>query len=335
MKRSGFLKRGLCALAVLGAATVFADDDAEQEQPAADAQPAAEAENGEKAPDAGFFPMVKCFRPRGSVRVMNPDRGKFEPAVSDKMYPLGTQFETAAGSSVTVFLSEQDHVILQAETLVAVKQGAKPEMRVVAFSGGQIFTFFRDNTPEGMVEVQAPNAVLKNIAGKGDYTLKTAAGDESFRIVTITGNASVDGQQYSVPALRAANTLLVATEADRSMSRLTSESGEFAVVLEKGAEEPVSFKMSPRAVVKIWRQHAKIGGRLIVSTLAVNPNGVSVHRFAWAEGRPQVATGEMIQSDETADEAAKEGGETLPVLLPKAKEKPAAEGEPQPAGDVE
>ena len=335
MKRSGFLKRGLCALAVLGAAAVFAEDDAEQEQPAADAQAEAGAENGGKAPGADFFPMVKCFRPRGSVRVMNPDHGKFEPAVSDKMYPLGTQFETAAGSSVTIFLSEQDHVILQADTLVSVKQGAKPEMRVIAFSGGQIFTFIRDTTPEGLIEVQTPNAALTNVAGKGDYTLKTAAGDESFRIVTITGSVSVKGQQYSVPALRAANTLLLVTEADRSMSRLTSESGEFAVVLEKGAEEPVSFKMSPRAVVKIWRQHAKIGGRLIVSTLAVNPNGVSAHRFAWAEGRPQVATGEMIQSDETAaDEAAKEGGETLPVLLPKAKEKPA-EGEPQPAGDVE
>ena len=195
MKRSGFLKRGLCALAVLSAATVLAHDEAGLEQPATEAQPAAAADSGEKAPGADFFPMVKCFRPRGSVRVLNPDFGKFEPAVSDKMYPLGTQFETSAGSSVTIFLSEQDQVILQADTMVAVKQAQKPDVRVITFSGGQIFTFFRDNTPEGLIEVQAPNAVLKNVAGKGDYTLKTAAGDESFRIATITGNVSVDGQQ--------------------------------------------------------------------------------------------------------------------------------------------
>ena len=317
----------------MGAVSVLADDEADQQPAAADEQPADAGKDTAKTPDAGFFPLIKCFRPLGSVRVLNPDVGKFEPAVSDKMYPLGTQFETSAGASVTLFLSETDQILLEAETLATVKQGAKPEARAIVFAGGQILTFFRDSTPEGQIEVQTPNAVLKNVAGKGEYTLKTAAGDESFRIATITGGASVEGQQYSVPSLRAANTLFVTTAADRSMSRLTSESGEFAVVLEKGAEEPVSFRMSPRAVVKIWRQHAKVGGRLIVSTLAVNSSGASVHRFAWAEGRPQVATGEMIHSDETAGEAAKESGETLPVLLPKADEK-APDGEPQPAGGV-
>ena len=93
--------------------------------------------------------------------------------------------------------------------------------------------------------------------------------------------------------------------------------------------------MSPRAVVKIWRQHAKVGGRLIVSTLAIDPNGRAVHRFAWAEGRPQVATGELVWSGDAAGEASKEDGAALPVLLPADKAKPAEGAGAPPAGDVE
>jgi len=102
------------------------------------------------------------------------------------------------------------------------------------------------------------------------------------------------------------------TSQDRAFSRLTSVSGDFAIILNKGEEDPVNFGMSPKAVVKIWRENAPVGGRPVIAVLVVSPTGIAKHRFAYAEGRAGVATGELIDPAATAKE-----DEDLPVLLSK------------------
>ena len=123
---------------------------------------------------------------------------------------------------------------------------------------------------------------------------------------------SIDGPHYHIPALRAANTVNIQTSSDRSFSRLASVSGDFVIVLNKGEEEPVSYGMSPKAVVKIWRENAPVGGRPVIAALVVSPTGIAKHRFAYAEGRSGVATGELVQSG-----AEEKMEEELPVLLSK------------------
>jgi hypothetical protein len=104
----------------------------------------------------------------------------------------------------------------------------------------------------------------------------------------------------------------IQTAGDRSLSRLTSVSGDFSILLENGTDTPVNYGMSPQAVVKIWRENAPVGGRAIISTLVVSPTGMARHRFAYAEGRPCLATGELITAQEGDD---KEKKDDLPVLL--------------------
>ena len=58
----------------------------------------------------------------------------------------------------------------------------------------------------------------------------------------------------------------------------------------------------------------------MIATLVVSPKGIAEHRFAYAEGRAGVATGELVQP------VAKEE-EDLPVLLSKDADKKEGEAE--------
>jgi hypothetical protein len=75
--------------------------------------------------------------------------------------------------------------------------------------------------------------------------------------------------------------------------------------------------------VKIWRESAPVGGRAIISTLVVSPAGMARHRFAYADGRPNLATGELI-APAAVEEKDKEA---MPVLLSTEEKKAEAPAE--------
>ena len=202
-----------------------------------------------------------------------------------------------------------------------------PAARQVRLVSGKIKTTLRDNLPEGALSVETPSTGCRNLAGRGEFALSADDTVETFQAAIITGISCVQGPYYVIPALRAANTVNIQTARDRSLSRLTSVSGDFPIVLENGTDAPVTFKMSPQAVVKIWREVAPVGGRNIISTLVISPNGIARHRFAYAEGRPNLATGELIAAQEGEEEK-----EELPVLLtPEAAARKTAEPQEKPA----
>ena len=77
--------------------------------------------------------------------------------------------------------------------------------------------------------------------------------------------------------------------------------------------------MSAASTVKIWREKAPIGGRLIVSVLATGPDGKGRESYAFAVGQNSVVT----QSDVFDDDLPEDGEAAAPA--------PAA----APAGDAE
>jgi hypothetical protein len=243
------------------------------------------------------------------------------PAIENKVYPLGTRFRTGPESLATLMFSRQESAQLASSTEVCVEAPDKQsDSRVLRLIAGTVKTSLRENLPEGSFSICTPNAVSKNVEGRGEYTLFTDAVTETLQIATITGAARIEGPQYHIPALRAANTVNIQTSVDRSFSRLTSVSGDFVIILNKGEEEPVNYGMSPKAVVKIWRENAPVGGRPVIAALVVSPTGIAKHRFAYAEGRSGVATGELVQPGAEEDE-------DLPVLLSKDSEKEKKEEE--------
>ena len=310
MDQAGVFKASVCAVAVSMMTAAYAQDA----QPAG-GQPAAAAPAAEPQQPAKLFePLVRVVNIRGVCEVNNPDVGSFKPAVNNKAYPLGSVFRAGLGGSAALVFSAQESVQLVEGAEVAVASPEKdPSGRIIRIVTGKVKTNLRDNLPEGSFGVETPNASCKNLAGRAEFTLSTDAANETLQIAAITGSALIQGSQYQIPALRAANTVNIQTATDRSLTRLLGVSGDFAITLENGTETPVSFAVSPKAVIKIWRENAPVGGRAIISTLVVSPAGMALHRFAYAEGRPNLATGELITPVEGDDK--EKGKDELPVLL--------------------
>ncbi len=325
MDNAGVFLTRVFAASFLMSAAAYAQDEAEPAAEEAQEQELAPVDENQQQP-AASIPLVRVVNIRGGCEVNNPDVGQFAPALENKAYPLGSVFRTGANQTAFLIFSARDSVQLFANTEVLVtRPEGNTDGRIVRLISGRIRTDLRDNLPEGSFGVETPNASCKNLSGRGDYTLSSDANGETLQIATVTGSARIEGPHYHIPALRAANIINIQTAADRSLSRLTTVSGDFAIILEKGDEEPVQFGMSPRAVVKIWRENAPVGGRAIISTLVVGPTGIARHRFAYAEGRANIATGELIE-DGAADDMR---NVPLPVLLSTEKKEDADE----PAAD--
>lgn len=317
---------------------LLAQDDASGVQPApavtpsgAVTQPASTNKPAEKV----FDILARALSPRGIAEVNNPDIGAFQPVLSNKAYPLGSTFRTGPSSSLMVHFSLGDGVQLMENTeVVVLADPQKPDARAVTIVRGQLRTFMRDNMPEEMFSVLSPNAVCKSLAGRAEITLGVKEGQEELVVATITGSLLMEGQQFSIPTLRAANTVNILTATNRSLSRLISEKGDFKVVLSTGTEFPVSYDLSPRAVIKIWREAAPVGGRTIVSTLVVGPSGTARHRFVYAVGRDALATGELVDQAvlEQQEKTLRTLGGALSAQLPDAKnQQPSKEEEKNPA----
>ena len=320
MDQAGVFRASVCAVAVSVVTTVCAQDA----KPADDGQaaaPAVVAEQPAAAPAADplqpaklFDPLVRVMNIRGVCEVNNPDEGAFKPVLNNKAYPLGSTFRTGPGGSAFLIFSTQESVqILELSEVVVASPEKNPAGRIVRLVSGKVKTLLRDNLPEGSFGVETPNANCRNVAGRGEFMLSTDAITATFQVATITGSTRIEGSQYHIPALRAANTVNIQTAIDHSLSRLVSVSGDFAIILENGTETPVNFGMSPKAVVKIWRESAPVGGRAIISTLVVSPTGMALHRFAYAEGRANLATGELVAPVEGDDK--EKDKEEMPVLL--------------------
>lgn len=328
MDQAGIFRAGVCAAVSVCMTAVRAQDEEIIQLDAMDEQ-APVVEQSQDVSGKTFMPMVRIAQIRGACEANNPDAGSFSTALEGKVYPLGSRFRTGPESSATLIFSAQERVQLTPLTEVAVFASENnPDGRVVRLLSGKIKTFLRENLPEGSFGLELPNALCKNVEGRGEYALSTDANGETLQVKTITGAARVEGPHYHIPALRAANTVNIQTSVDRAFSRLTSVSGDFTITLDKGDEEPVNYGMSPKAVVKIWRENAPVGGRPVIAALVVSPTGIAKHRFAYAEGRPGLSTGELVVpgSDEKEDE--------LPSLISTENQQKAEDAPAETSDDL-
>ncbi|MCL2105354.1 MAG: FecR domain-containing protein [Kiritimatiellaeota bacterium] len=302
--RDYMMTGAVCVLVT--AMQVFAQvEDAEEEDPGVTDLIDEVGKQGTETESKGFEPLVRAMTVRGEVAVMNPDVGTFAPVVKNKAYPLNSVFRTGTGASVNLVFSNSEHIELQQNTEVVVLAAKdNPKARSVRLVSGRIKAFLKDNLLEGLFSVETANVSCKNMAGRAEFSLAMEGENENFQVKTIRGNICVEGPQYTIPTLDAAKTVNVLTTPNQAMSRLTGMSGDFKIILDNGKADPadhVVFEMSPQAVVKIMRTTAAVGGRPIVSTLAMGPTGKARHYFTYAVGRAIIATGETIVPDAEGD----------------------------------
>jgi hypothetical protein len=212
---------------------------------------------------------------------------------------------------------------VQANTEIAVLAGSGRDSlkkRSVRLVSGRIRTSLKDNLLDGLFSVETPNATCKNMSGRADFSLLMDGENEILEVKVITGALRMEGPQYTIAALRAANTVNVLTTPNRALSHLTGVSGDYRITLDNETDSPVIYDMSPKAVVKIWRTVPEVGGNLVVSTLAVSPTGKARYRFAYVVGR-----GDMFKAgnDLLADQIrAEQDLDLMPILIP-TERKPA------------
>jgi len=305
MNQRRFLIIGVCAVTALLTAK------AQENEAAVSITPAAPADEQGRPPEVKFSNLVRVVNIQGVCEVNNPDIGEFRPAKHNKAYPMGSIYRTAAGSScILIFSAEDSAVVAENSEIMVTACKDNDQNLTIKLIAGEVKPTLRDNLPAGSFSLNTPNCEILNMSGRGSYTLMMENENEVFKASTITGTARVEGPHYTIPALQAANKVNITTAPNRSFSHLTSVSGDFAIELSNGTEAPVIYSMSPKAVVKIWRENAPVGGRTIVSTLVVSPTGMARHRFAYAEGRQNLKTGELVKQD--GDEMLMKD---LPVLL--------------------
>lgn len=297
-----------------------------------EAAPAGEGDEAKKEEKPiPLLPFARVIRTTGAVSVMNPDVNKAQAPIIGKMYPLGTVFETSPKSSMVIALGDGVIFTLGPNSVASVKAGADPvKSRIVALVSGSVSTAFDEKLPKGVVSIESACVRFRDVCGRSTIEVENGGdGSETLNAMVVTGSSLVEGAQFHVPVLGSADKLSVFTAGNRSLSRIEGVAGNYDLVLSKGAEAPLVYPVTPQSTAKIFREHAKVGGRLLVSVLVANPYGEAVNRFAFAEGRAEVATGELINPKEETEDpnAAPKGADEVPVLDKEsvAAEKPAAE----------
>lgn len=271
---------------------------------------------------APFEPLFRLVNQKGTCLVRKPGAAAFEPAQRNRAYPYGTTVQIGEDGSAFVELSAENYIQMTAGTIATPDKAPvdTPSNKVVRLEQGKLVTSMRDGLAPDALVIETPTGRCSAFDGNGEITL-TAAPDAYTMVAVAAPGASmrIDGPQFSIPLLKAGYSVRILTTRDRTLTRISNIVGDYPVVIDNGTAEPQTIETSTRATIRIWRRHAPVGGRLVVSVFATGSDGKGRECFAFAVGQPMV----------------KSGGALAPVADPTAtNEPPAAAEAPAPAAEA-
>lgn len=277
-----------------------------------------------------FDPLFRLANIKGVCLVRTPDSTAFVPAVNRKAYPYDTAVQLGADAEAVILFSPENSIQLTgpAEATVAIQTG-NPEGRVLRLASGEARTFTDDALPETAMIVETPVAACDAFTGKA--TIKVSRDVDATLVLQVeaaVGGTRITGPQFMIAKLKSACSIQIRSTPDRSLTRLVNTSGDYPISLENGTDAPVQFESTSKSSVKIWREYAPVGGRLIVSVFAIGPEGKGRECYAFAVGQPAVASKGMPVS--AADIAAAVSNAVTPAA---ATATPPVSGTPAPAPD--
>jgi hypothetical protein len=288
-----------------------------------------------QAQHASVVPLFQLTRVQGACHVRRPGDTAFAPAVDRKAYPFGTAIQTGpAGSAVIAFAgaaAERDPSVTLGEATQAIVERAPdaPTNRIITLLAGEVQVLADRDTPASALAVATPDYAVSGFSGHAVVTILPAAADLlSTRVSVVKGGVRIDGNQFAMAGVPAGCAFRIETAADRSFTRIAVEAGDAVITLDNGTPQPLLFNAVPNATVKIWREYAPVGGRLIVAVFAVGPDGKHPECFAYSAGRAglvSVDAGDI----ENAAKAVNPADAARPVSPP-----PPAEGTPAPDVDA-
>ncbi len=304
------------AVSVFGAcASVCAQEADAAETPAAE-KPAA----AEKA----FFPLMRCVRAEGRVEILKPRATAWTAAREGRYYPFGSVVRALGEGAETPHaefaLGEKTSVVLNRAATFATREVEIGEAaRALVLKGGRVTLKLPRVLGEGLFKVVAPAFSCENLAGESvfDYA-DTKDGDEAV-VRCVTGTIAVKGDHYAIARMSAADQVRIRTTGDRLFTSIRGESGGCRVALDQGlgtqknfetgevkdVPKTLDFQLSPKCAVKIFRAKSAVGGGRSVSMMTFGASGDMLNRFAFAEGRSNVNSGELVISTKVPEAAKK------------------------------
>ncbi len=323
-------------------APAFAQEEAAEEKPVTEEVAAASAK-----PEKAFYPLMRCVRASGTVQVLKPHAKDWVAAIEGRYYPLGSAVrvdKTAAEAPFADFeFGEKSRIVVTSAAEFATRAvEVGTQTRVVDLKSGRIALNLSPKLGEGMFKVVAPAFCCENLAGESvfDYT-KGSDGDEAV-VRCVTGKFKLTGGHYVFPQLQAANQVRIRTTGDQLFTSIRGESGVCKVMLDQGmgtqkdfetgetkdVAKTLEFALSPQCSVKIFRAKSAVGGRVSVSMMTFSPAGDMLNRFAFAEGRSNVNSGELVIPDKIPEaEKSKKDAEEDEEEEEMVEDAPAAKSE--------
>ena len=314
MMRKKSVKAALAvsAIALFGVtAPVYAQD--EEAAPAAEQENKSAVEALKPVDEKVFSSLFKCRLVDGTVEIRKLDEEEWLPAVEGRYYPMGSSIRTKSeqGAPVRVEISFGTDCILWITN--AAEVATRPieigdNTRTVELKSGRINLNLPRVLKEGLFFVAAPYFTCSNLAGESwfDYT-STGDGDEAV-VHCKTGVMTLTGRHYKIERMGAAYQVRIRSTADDLFSWIRGESGANKILLEQGmvaeknfetgetkdVPKTLEFPLAPKNAVKIFRRRSPVGGNMIVSIMTFDAAGAIQNRCAFAEGRSNVNSGELV-----------------------------------------
>lgn len=252
-----------------------------------------------------------------------PGSAVFEPAIKGKAYPYGTAIHTGPSASAGIALSANDNDSLELGpgTQVSLDQdGSDPQARVLRLDRGKVISSMQAGNAEKSLTIETPVARCYALAGHGVFELSSTPTTFELSLQAEgSGSMAIAGPQFRLPVLKNGFSARIVSMRDQSLTRILNTLGDYTVLIENGSDSPIPIETTTKSSIRIWREHAPVGGRLIISVLATDAHGKGRECLAFAIGQPSVAAGMLLQTQDEADTNAP----------PEAVAAPA-EGETQP-----
>ena len=317
------------AVLAVTASAMFVPLCAQDAEAPATESPAAEAPvDGVPPPppaEKPFTSLFKCARAEGAVQVLKPGASEWTAAEEGRYYPLGTALRTVseagADSSAEFAFGPASSLKLVGAAEVATRPieigGAT---RTVELKSGRVLLNLPRTLKDGLFFVAAPYFTCSNLAGESQFDYQRLPDGDETVVRCVTGTMTLEGRHYRIARMAAANQVRIRSTGDNLYSWLRGESGDSKVELDQGivveknfetdedkeVKKTLEFTLSPRCAIKIFRRLSPVGGNMLVSTMTIDAACEIKNRCAFAEGRANVNSGELVIAPAVVADAEKE-----------------------------
>lgn len=321
------LKTLLAVAAAFAATAVYSQDDesAETETASTEAETSEEAGDEAKAEEDKkevnpFATIPFCRKFNGKAEALKPGCREWVQVEEGRFYPLGTSYRTGENGEFTLAFGRECMVKIGPNGAFSTKaQPLGEKSRTVIMQEGVMNVVLPTNLRPGRFFVCSSVLTVRDPAGESSFAIRRVGDGTDTSLRCITGVMTVEGRHFTVPKMISANEFRLRSSRDELETILYGVSGNFVVLLEKGIVtrpvfdeegvlknvselERLDWHLSPFTRVQINRAVPAVGERMCVTMMTFDSSGKMKNHFAYAEGRSEINSGELVIENREGEE---------------------------------